>query len=87
VPFSQVALAPQGVSVSRGTHVPGTPGVPWQVKHSLHGGVQSQDPQSTGFLQLLMTDPHFPAQVWATDSGRHFFFSLPDFRAPGLLWR
>jgi hypothetical protein len=33
-------------------------------------------PQSTDFLQLFFTVPHFPAQVVAVDLGLHFFFFL-----------
>jgi hypothetical protein len=48
---------------------------PWarQVKQALQAGVQAHDPQSTAFLQLFVTLPHFPAHVCATDSARHFF--------------
>lgn len=64
MPMSHVA-APQGVLRSAGTHVPGDP---VQVKHSSHAGTQAHDPQSTARSQLLVTEPHLPAQVVALSS-------------------
>jgi hypothetical protein len=82
VPAQQTLPLPHGVPSALGTHVPGAPAVPWQVKHAPHAGLQSHDPQSTVFLQLLRTEPHFPAQVTATGCGLHLVFPLPFRRLP-----
>lgn len=45
----------------------------WQVKQVSHGGSQAHEPQSTVFLQLFLTLPHFPAHVLAVELALHVF--------------
>ena len=63
--------SPEQAAPSSTTHVPGAPALPWQVKQGPHAGEQSQAPQFTTCLQLLVTLPHRPAQVSVVASGVH----------------
>ena len=49
--------------------LPGVFGPSWQVKQTSHRGAHAHEPQSTACWQVLVTLPHVPAHVWATDSG------------------
>ena len=52
-----------------------------QVSQAPQGGLQPHETQLTACLQLLITVPHFPAQVWAVDCGvQAFFFFFLRFR-------
>jgi hypothetical protein len=60
------------LAAEQATQVPGVLGPDWQMKHSSQADSQLQEPQSTVFLQLFVTEPHVPEQVLALDSAWHF---------------